>query len=241
MSPSSRRSSSRCCPGRSSASSPTSSSSGRCARPHRWPRWWPRSGLMLTLQALVVIRFKSTPRSVDAILPNETLRIGGVDLPRDRLYLTAITIVVGVVLWAYFRYARLGLATQAPPRTSGRRRSPASHRRAWHGRRGCSSSVFVGVPPDPGRAGRSASTPRQPDARSSCRRWPCALDRPAQLDVGHARRRPRARRAAVRAHVPVHTKSWWPAWGEAGTDRRRPVHRHDRHAVRARPLDPDSR
>jgi ABC-type branched-subunit amino acid transport system ATPase component/branched-subunit amino acid ABC-type transport system permease component len=69
-------------------------------------------GLMLALQALVVIRFKSTPRSVDAILPNETLRIGGVDLPRDRLYITAITIVVGVVLWAYFRYARLGLATR---------------------------------------------------------------------------------------------------------------------------------
>jgi ABC-type branched-subunit amino acid transport system ATPase component/branched-subunit amino acid ABC-type transport system permease component len=69
-------------------------------------------GLMLALQALVVIRFKSTPRSVDAILPNQTVHIGGVDLPRDRIYITAITIVVGIVLWAYFRYARLGLATR---------------------------------------------------------------------------------------------------------------------------------
>src|SRR3954451_2398270 len=63
-------------------------------------------GLMLALQALVVIRFKSTARSVDPILPNETLRLGGVDLPRDRIYITAITIAVGIVLWAYFRYAR---------------------------------------------------------------------------------------------------------------------------------------
>jgi ABC-type branched-subunit amino acid transport system ATPase component/branched-subunit amino acid ABC-type transport system permease component len=69
-------------------------------------------GLMLALQALVVIRFKSTARSVDPILPNETVHIGGVDLPRDRLYITAITIAVAVILWAYFRYARLGLATR---------------------------------------------------------------------------------------------------------------------------------
>ncbi len=70
-------------------------------------------GLMLALQALVVIRFQSAPRSVDPILPNETVRLGGVDLPRDRLYLTLITVAVGVALWAYFRYARFGLATRA--------------------------------------------------------------------------------------------------------------------------------
>jgi ABC-type branched-subunit amino acid transport system ATPase component/branched-subunit amino acid ABC-type transport system permease component len=69
-------------------------------------------GLMLALQALVVIRFKSTARSVDPILPNQTVHIGGVDLPRDRIYITAITIGVAIILWAYFRYARLGLATR---------------------------------------------------------------------------------------------------------------------------------
>jgi ABC-type branched-subunit amino acid transport system ATPase component/branched-subunit amino acid ABC-type transport system permease component len=70
-------------------------------------------GLMLALQALVVIRFQSTPRSVDAILPNELLRIGGVDLPRDRLYLAAVTVAVGVSVWVYFRFSRVGLATRA--------------------------------------------------------------------------------------------------------------------------------
>ncbi len=70
-------------------------------------------GLMLALQALVVIRFGSTARSVEPILPNKTVHLGGVDLPRDRLYLTLITVLVGIALWAYFRYARLGLATRA--------------------------------------------------------------------------------------------------------------------------------
>ena len=70
-------------------------------------------GLMITLQALVVMHFDSTPRRVDPILPNSTFTVSGVAFPRDRLWLVLITVLIGAALWAYFRFARVGLATRA--------------------------------------------------------------------------------------------------------------------------------
>ncbi len=71
-------------------------------------------GLMITLQALVVINFGSTACRVDPILPNSSaFKLGRQGVPQDRLWLTLIVVLVGVSLWAYFRYTRLGLATRA--------------------------------------------------------------------------------------------------------------------------------
>ena len=70
-------------------------------------------GLMITIQALVVINFDSTPRRVDPILPDSTFELRGISIPRDRLWLTLITVLIGTALWAYFRFTRLGLATRA--------------------------------------------------------------------------------------------------------------------------------
>ena len=70
-------------------------------------------GLMITLQALVVINFDSTPRRVEPILPNRTFELAGISIPRDRLWLTLIAVLMGAALWAYFRFTRLGLATRA--------------------------------------------------------------------------------------------------------------------------------
>jgi branched-chain amino acid transport system permease protein len=70
-------------------------------------------GLMATLQALIVLRFGSSGRPVPTILPAEPVRVLGNDVPRDRLVLAAIVVVVAVVLWAVYRFTRFGLASRA--------------------------------------------------------------------------------------------------------------------------------
>src|SRR2546423_7180710 len=70
-------------------------------------------GLMIALQAMVSLKFDSKARAVDTILPNGTVRIGALSVSRDRFYLTGIAIVLAVALWAYFRFAKIGLATRA--------------------------------------------------------------------------------------------------------------------------------
>jgi ABC-type branched-subunit amino acid transport system ATPase component/branched-subunit amino acid ABC-type transport system permease component len=70
-------------------------------------------GVLIFIQALVVMQFGSTPRAVPPILPNEVVSFGGVDFSRDRIWLTLIVVVVAAVAWAYFRFTRIGLATRA--------------------------------------------------------------------------------------------------------------------------------
>jgi branched-chain amino acid transport system permease protein len=70
-------------------------------------------GLMITIQAVVVLRFSSQARAVEPILPNEVVQVGSVSFTRDRLYLAGIAIVLAALLWAYFRFTRIGLATRA--------------------------------------------------------------------------------------------------------------------------------
>jgi branched-chain amino acid transport system permease protein len=70
-------------------------------------------GVMATLQALIVLRFGAGGRPVPAILPSQPVRLFGADVPRDRLLLAALVIVVAVVLWAVYRFTRFGLASRA--------------------------------------------------------------------------------------------------------------------------------
>lgn len=70
-------------------------------------------GVMLVSQAMIVRSFGPEPRQVARVLTNEPVVVGDLGVPRDRLFLAAIVIGLGVVLWAYFRFTRLGLATQA--------------------------------------------------------------------------------------------------------------------------------
>jgi branched-chain amino acid transport system permease protein len=69
-------------------------------------------GLMATLQALVVLRFRGG-RPVPAILPAGPVQVFGAEVPRDRLLLAAIVVAAGVVLWAVYRFTRFGLASRA--------------------------------------------------------------------------------------------------------------------------------
>jgi branched-chain amino acid transport system permease protein len=70
-------------------------------------------GVLITLQAVVLLRFGSDNPSVASVLPAAPVKVFGATVPRDRLYLAAIVIVVGVVLALVYRYTRFGLATRA--------------------------------------------------------------------------------------------------------------------------------
>ena len=70
-------------------------------------------GVLLMIQALIVIRFGTSPRVVRPILPNEAMTFAGISFSRDRLWLTGIVLATAVAAWAWFRFTRLGLATRA--------------------------------------------------------------------------------------------------------------------------------
>lgn len=70
-------------------------------------------GIMVVLQAIVVIKFGTGNISVSTVLPAEPVRMLGITMPRDRLYLAALVVVFAVVLWFIYRFTRFGLATRA--------------------------------------------------------------------------------------------------------------------------------
>jgi ABC-type branched-subunit amino acid transport system permease subunit len=75
-------------------------------------------GVMLALQAMLVLNLGSSAFSISggtggSILPSEPVSILGASIPRDRLYLAAITAAIGLMLWAVYRYTTFGLATRA--------------------------------------------------------------------------------------------------------------------------------
>ncbi|CUU56766.1 branched-chain amino acid transport system permease protein [Parafrankia irregularis] len=69
-------------------------------------------GVMLAVQALILQRFGSAPRSVAAILPNEPVTVLGATLPRDRLYLAAIALLFAAALHLWSTRTRFGKATR---------------------------------------------------------------------------------------------------------------------------------
>jgi ABC-type branched-subunit amino acid transport system ATPase component/branched-subunit amino acid ABC-type transport system permease component len=71
------------------------------------------AGLMLALQTLMAMRFGTMPRVVPSLLPEGLLHIGEASVAMSNLYLGILAVVVGLGLWAYFRFTRVGLATRA--------------------------------------------------------------------------------------------------------------------------------
>ncbi len=71
-------------------------------------------GVLVVLQAVMVLRFTSTPRPIQPILAKTGVRLpGDIVLPRDQLVLTGVVLVAAVGLWVLFRSTRFGLATRA--------------------------------------------------------------------------------------------------------------------------------
>ena len=70
-------------------------------------------GVLVALQAVIVLRFGTENRPVAPVLPAGPVTLGGVAVPRDRLLLAAIVVVAATVLWALYRFSRFGLASRA--------------------------------------------------------------------------------------------------------------------------------
>lgn len=70
-------------------------------------------GIMLFLQAAVVLRFGSRAKSAEPIFPNDPVDFLGVRVGQDRFWLLGTVVVVTAALYALFRYTRFGIATRA--------------------------------------------------------------------------------------------------------------------------------
>lgn len=70
-------------------------------------------GLMVTLQALVVIRFGPNNINVDAIVPEGSLSLLGTEVSSRELVMTAVMLVLAALVWSYLRFSRAGSATRA--------------------------------------------------------------------------------------------------------------------------------
>jgi sulfate-transporting ATPase len=71
-------------------------------------------GVLITLQAIAVLRYGSTPRFVVSELPTHIVHIHRtITITSDRLILLGIAAVLTLVLWALYRFTKFGLATTA--------------------------------------------------------------------------------------------------------------------------------
>lgn len=69
--------------------------------------------LMLSVQALVVIRFGPNNIAVDSLIPVGTIELFGTDVSSAELIMTVIMLVLSGLIWGYFRFTRAGAATRA--------------------------------------------------------------------------------------------------------------------------------
>jgi branched-chain amino acid transport system permease protein len=70
-------------------------------------------GLLVTLQALVSVRFGATPRRVRPVLPTDKVHFGGLTFSIDRIYLTGLVVALAAAVWAVLRFTRWGTAMRA--------------------------------------------------------------------------------------------------------------------------------
>ncbi len=70
-------------------------------------------GILVVLQAIVVLQFGTGQVPVAGVLPSSPITVFGVVLGRDRLYLAGLVIIAAAILWFLYRYTRFGLATRA--------------------------------------------------------------------------------------------------------------------------------
>ena len=70
-------------------------------------------GIMLFLQAAVVLRFGARAKNPDPLFPSDPVEFLGVRVNEDRFWLLGTVVVCTLVLWALFRFTRFGIATRA--------------------------------------------------------------------------------------------------------------------------------
>ena len=70
-------------------------------------------GIMLFLQAAVVLRFGARAKATEPIFPNDPIDILGARVGQDRLWVLGTVVVITTALWVLFRFTRFGIATRA--------------------------------------------------------------------------------------------------------------------------------
>jgi branched-chain amino acid transport system permease protein len=70
-------------------------------------------GILLTLQATVLLWFGSAAKQVPNVLPRDSVELFGVNIPVNRFWMAGIVVVIGLALAALYRWTRFGLATRA--------------------------------------------------------------------------------------------------------------------------------
>jgi branched-chain amino acid transport system permease protein len=71
-------------------------------------------GLLTGAQGLAALIWGNSAPLVPSLFPTKSISLwNGVSLGEDRIWMLGVAIVIGILLWAGFRYTRLGLATEA--------------------------------------------------------------------------------------------------------------------------------
>ena len=69
--------------------------------------------LMLTMQALVVIRFGPNNIDIESLVPAGSMSVLGARLPVGELVMAGVMLLLSALIWVYFRFTRWGMATRA--------------------------------------------------------------------------------------------------------------------------------
>jgi ABC-type branched-subunit amino acid transport system ATPase component/branched-subunit amino acid ABC-type transport system permease component len=69
--------------------------------------------LLVTIQEIIALMFGPTPRIVDSSLPTNSVKIFGIMVGEDRLWIFGIVVVLTVVLWAIYKFTKFGVETSA--------------------------------------------------------------------------------------------------------------------------------
>ena len=70
-------------------------------------------GLLLLAQAIIAIVYGNSTLSPTSVLPSGVFHLFGAVVPVDRMILAGIAIVLGIALWALYRFSPFGLSTRA--------------------------------------------------------------------------------------------------------------------------------
>ena len=70
-------------------------------------------GLLLLAQSIIAIAYGNSTLSPTSVLPSNVFHLFGAVVPVDRMILAGIAIVLGIALWALYRFSQFGLSTRA--------------------------------------------------------------------------------------------------------------------------------
>jgi branched-chain amino acid transport system permease protein len=70
-------------------------------------------GLLVLAQSVIAIVYGNNSLSPTSVLPSGVFHLFNATVPVDRMILTGIAVVLGVALWALYRFSQFGLSTRA--------------------------------------------------------------------------------------------------------------------------------